>query len=151
MLAELSGIETGGVICAMAFGAVGVIVGVIGLLKKQDVNIGPQPMTVELVKAFHEQFANKEDVAEALRDNKDVHEQIFAKIGGVDRGASGRLNAEVSSIYTRIAALEKSVGGLEAASRMQTSHLEQMDNKLDAMPDRVIATLRNTGAIGKHV
>ena len=61
MLAELSGLEIGGVIVAIVVGIVGTVIGIIGLNKKTPVEISPQPLTVEVVEALHEQFAPKKD------------------------------------------------------------------------------------------
>jgi hypothetical protein len=54
-------LEIGGWIVAIVVGIGGLVVGVVGLNKKQATVISPQPLTVELVEALHKQFAGKGD------------------------------------------------------------------------------------------
>jgi len=68
ILAEITGIESASMICCMVFGAIGTLVGIVSLFRKQDVAV-EQPLSVELV----EQFVTKEDFKdEVSRLNKDV-------------------------------------------------------------------------------
>jgi hypothetical protein len=59
IFAELTGLESAGIIAAIVVGALSVIISTVALLKRSEVQVSPQPLTVEVVKALHEQFASK--------------------------------------------------------------------------------------------
>jgi len=61
MLAELTGLETAGIIGGLVFGGAGSLVAVITLFKQTDTQVSPQPLNVEIVKELHDQFAQKEE------------------------------------------------------------------------------------------
>jgi hypothetical protein len=103
----------------------------------------PQPFEVTKAK----QYVHKDDFDHFANENKREHENIFSKIGGVDRGSGVKISAEVAQIHARINLLDKSNARLEATSETQNEQLKSLDTKLDGMPERVIATLKNTGAI----
>jgi len=60
-LAELTGLEIAGIVGGLVFGGAGSLVAVIALFKQTDTQVSPQPLNVEIVKALHDQFAQKED------------------------------------------------------------------------------------------
>lgn len=133
----------------MAVGTIGaMIVMIIALNKKQEVKVD-QPVSITITEELHNSFAAKESFDKHCEENRREIENIFSKIGGVDRGAGNKISAEVTAIHARINLLDKSSGRLEATTELQNEKLKSMDSKLDGMPDRVIATLRNTGAIGR--
>lgn len=47
----------------------------------------PQPMNVEIVKALHEQFADKKEFEKLASHNTERHGQLFASIARVEREA----------------------------------------------------------------
>lgn len=50
-------------------------------------------------------------------------------------------------MHEDIAAIDSKVSALAATTDLQTGQLDRLDKKLDGMPERVIATLKTTGAI----
>jgi len=52
MLAQLTGLETAGIIGGLVFGGAGSLVALIAMLKKADVQVSPQPLNVEIVKSL---------------------------------------------------------------------------------------------------
>ena len=47
--------------------------------------ISPQPLTVEVVKALHEQFADREEFKNLVKHTTERHSQIFSRIDRVER------------------------------------------------------------------
>jgi hypothetical protein len=49
----------------------------VALNKKQETVISPQPFSVEIVKALHEQFADREIFEKHINNNTQRHAQLF--------------------------------------------------------------------------
>src|SRR5215469_8562941 len=98
MLANLTALETAGVIGGLVFGGIGSLVAVLTLFKKTNTRVLPQPLNVEIVRALHEQFANKEDFEAHVAANTERHAQIFRKIENAERDARAALAEEIARI-----------------------------------------------------
>lgn len=108
--------------------------------RHREQSITPQPLLV----ATPEQFARQEEFAEHVRDNS----QKFDKLA-LQREEDLRIAALARrKMHEDIQAVGREVAALTATTETQTNQLGRLDKKLDDVPDRVIATLRNTGAIG---
>jgi len=57
-----------------------------------------QPVDVRLVKALHEEFAQKAEFEQLVNSNTQRHSQIFKRIEDVEREARVLIGAEVSKI-----------------------------------------------------
>lgn len=64
-----------------------VVISLVALKRKQETVISPQPLTVEVVKALHEQFADKDDFDELKDHTTQRHGQLFKAIEKVEREA----------------------------------------------------------------
>lgn len=100
---------------------------------------------------FNIEPASKEAFDRHVEFNAGEHRDIFSKIGGVDRGSSQKISNEVTAVHNRVNSLEKSVGGLETSAHLTHQRLASMDRKMDDLPAQIIATLKNTGAIGREL
>jgi uncharacterized membrane-anchored protein YhcB (DUF1043 family) len=143
---------------AMICSTVGLfVVALIALVKKQDVQL-QQPVTVELVKAMHDQFPSKEHfdrhVADderkilALQDEikrdrsenqKHVSERqrtLFVEIQSTGQRLERKLDEKHSENSGRLNHVEKSIGGLERSTEMQNQQLAQMDSKITRLLER---------------
>jgi len=100
--------------------------------KKQDVNI-QQPLDVQMV----ESMVSKDDFREHVRQDQETHDQLFAKIGGMTRGADSKISSEITAVHVRVNAIEKSIGGLEMATNLQNQQLAQMDGKISRLLERM--------------
>jgi hypothetical protein len=68
----------------------------------------PQPLSVEMVKALHEQFADKELFEDHVAHNTERHGQIFNKIDAVERQARIALDTRMGTLQEeRALTLEK--------------------------------------------
>lgn len=65
---------------------------------KKTTEITPQPLTVEVVKALHEQFADKREFEEHISHNTDRHGQLFASINRVEREAREALDKKFATL-----------------------------------------------------
>lgn len=113
------------------------------LKQKQQTEISPQPFIV----AMEKEFTAKRDFENHLAENKREHENLFSKIGGVDRGAAQRLSDElkslrqerkedVSELHEKVNDVAKSVAGLEKETELQNQKMSSMDAKLDRLIER---------------
>ncbi len=109
--------------------------------------------------------ASKEEFTAHVERNQKEHDQIFARIGGAERGLGQKVeamdtdwhqfieqkfatmiatdHASRTEIHKRINALEKDTAGTRAAVELQTGQLGRLDKKIDEMPDRILANLAN--------
>lgn len=93
LLAEMNGLETAALIAGLIFTPLSCLIAVIALVKKQQVKID-EPLLMKM----EEQFVSAQDFKDLVRDNKHEHENLFKKIGGVERGAMERLDHHMSSM-----------------------------------------------------
>jgi hypothetical protein len=98
MLAELTGLETAGIIGGLVFGGAGSLVAVIALFKKTDTEVSPQPLNVEIVKALHDQFAQKDDFEAHVARETERQTQLLRKLDLVERDARTALGTEIAKI-----------------------------------------------------
>ena len=127
MLADFS---TGEIVSnAIAFGAL--IIMLISMLRKSDVKV-EQPLDVHLV----ESLVSKNDFRDHVRQDQETHDQLFAKIGGMTRGADSKISSEITAVHVRVNAIEKSIGGLEMATNLQNQQLAGMDAKITRLLER---------------
>jgi hypothetical protein len=129
MMADISAGEW--IMVAVAAGAL--VVSLIGLLKKTDVSVSPQPLDIKIV----EQFVSKTDFHTHMHANDQAHKDIFSKIGGTDRGIAGKLSLELREVHARINLLDKSNGRLEATTELQNVQLAAMDGKITKILERM--------------
>jgi cob(I)alamin adenosyltransferase len=82
-----------------------------------------------------------------LAANKQEHESLFARIGGVERGAAARLDAvlehlrteraqDLRAIHAETNQIGKELGALKAVNELQTQRLAAIDAKLDRVIER---------------
>jgi hypothetical protein len=131
LLAQLTGLESAGIICSIIVGVLGSASGVIMLFKRQEVQV-QQPVDVQLVKAIHDQFASKEDFLAHVDQNLQTHRDLFAKIGGVERGARQHLEEK-----------------LDAMQRSSEEGREKLHDRINAVLEAV-SELRGTVNEMKH-
>jgi len=132
MLAQLSGLEIGSIICAIVFGASTIVLALISIFKKTETVISPQPLIV----AMQKEFASKHEFDVHVAHNHGVHDQIFSKIGGVERGAASSLEMKVEVVRKDLIHVGNQVSGLKAQTDLQNQQLARMDSKLDRLAEK---------------
>lgn len=84
------------------------VVAVIVAFKKQKTEITSQPISVEVVKALHEQFADKGEFLKLKDHTTARHGQLFDSIDKLERAARAELLAQIAIIQSeRQRSLEK--------------------------------------------
>jgi len=84
---------------------------------------------------------------EHVRDNRREHENLFAKVGGVERGTMAKLDKsfnelraeralDMNTIHTKTNEIGREVSGLKASNELQNQQLARMDAKIDRILER---------------
>lgn len=88
-----------------------------------------QPFVVEMAK----QFPSRDELHKVVDENDRAHRDLFAKLGGIERGHRSALDEQIRSIraelredvqgiHLRINSIEKSMGGVETAVTLQNQN-----------------------------
>ncbi len=89
--------------------------------------IGPQPFLVK----GEIQFATRADFeAHVIQDVKE-HENIFSKLGGIERGIRGEMKVDAEKIHEKVNTVAIDVGSVKATLQLQNQFMAQMMSKLD--------------------
>ena len=133
---------------------VGAVMAVIAYFSRTKIEVGPQPLTVEVVKALHDQFANLEEFKQLAKHTTERHGQLFKSIERAREDARAELGAAVNainadraqtmtglrkdfdSIRSELTDQGKDISGLQTATDLQTKQLSNMDAKLDRLIER---------------
>jgi hypothetical protein len=119
--------------------AVGVVVSVIGVLynifsnKKQRNSV-----------SFEETPASKDEFDKHTSWDAAEHRAIWDRINNEKKEAAEAVRARHDKLYAHIDEIRLELKVDIAQLR------ESVDDKIDALPERVIATLKNTGALDRH-
>ena len=119
-LADISGSE----LVAYIFGVGGLVVGIIGLLKKQETVISNQPLSVELI----EQFVTKDEFAKLVSQvNKEIHQlreifrveipQMERRIAEAGEHRVTKLHDRINEVLTEVSTLEGEIKQLVRNTR----------------------------------
>ena len=125
MLAELTGLEVGGLICAIAFGGGSLIIAVIALNKKQEVRV-EQPLNITITEELHKVFASKPEFEKHLIDFRDKHNEVWRT-----------LRTENQRISDEVTATREAIAGLEATSEMQNQTLASVTTDIKTILGRL--------------
>ena len=106
--------------------------------KNKTTTISNQPLSVEMVKALHDQFASKDEFTAHVKENKDEISRINRERGEDLRAASGSRK----TMYDKQDEMRR-----ELTDRIDEVR-DNLTSKIESIPDKVISTLRNAGAIG---
>jgi hypothetical protein len=138
MFAEVSQMEVWMLISqvVMALATVGALLFMAAAFNKRQKVQFQQPVSVTITEELHKVFASKENFDKHIAENRHEHDNIFSKIGGVDRGTGAKISTEVTAIHARINLLDKATGRLEAATEFQNQQLAQMDSKITRLLER---------------
>jgi hypothetical protein len=84
-------------ICAiiMAIGTLGMW---LDSRKQRPLQVSPQPLTVEIVKALHDQFANKDDFCRHVVHAEKIHNELFNRMRAAENAARLELGQEITRI-----------------------------------------------------
>lgn len=86
--------------------------------------------------SFEFEPASKVALDTLSTENTKVHEQIFAKIGGVERGAKSALETQVEIVRRDVIKCGNDISGLQASTELQNQSLARVESKLDRLIER---------------
>lgn len=90
---------------------------------------------------------SKEELDRLFGENKREHENLFSKIGGVDRGAAQKIDERIEKLreerrgdmrqlHEEVGHVGMKVSALEATNQAQSQRLAAIDAKLDRLIER---------------
>ena len=105
------------------------------------------PAPSEVQREAAAMFAQKEELNKHIEWNRREHENLFSKIGGVERGVEGRVEQKLDasraerredmhSLHHEVNEVSKKVASLERETEMQNQRMASMDAKLDRLIER---------------
>lgn len=121
ILAELTNFEISLGICTIVFGVVGMVIGVVSLLKKTDTVISPQPLAIKIVEEMHEMFASKKEFNELLKNNTERHGQLFNRITAVENSSRAELKHEMEKVDSNMTFIRESLVELKTKLEERTT------------------------------
>lgn len=86
--------------------------------------------------SFEFEPASKEAFATHVIENREAHEQIFSKIGGVERGAKSALEQQVEVVRKDVMQCGRDISGLKVETQLQNQSLARVESKLDRLIER---------------
>ena len=104
--------------------------------KKKRVTEIKQPVNVTISEELHKIFAAKEVFEKHVAENREDHDKIFSKMGGVERGAASALEAKVEVVRKDLIHIGNQVAGLKTQTDLQNQQLARMDSKLDRLAEK---------------
>jgi hypothetical protein len=119
-----------------------VVISVIALNKKQEVRVD-QPVSVTITEELHKIFAAKAMFEKHVSENREDHDKIFSKIGGVERGAKTSTDAQVEVVRRDLVHVSNQVAGLQVETKLQNAQLSRMEKNLTDMPSKIVADIVN--------
>ena len=126
LFAELSTLEASGIVGALVFGGVGAVVSVFALVKKQEVQLSPTPMPVELV----DNFVTRDDFRAHVIANQSVHRDLFAKIAGVESGGRDASERNLADLRRELNATTSTMHELKGEMKQLTTQLILIQQEL---------------------
>jgi hypothetical protein len=155
MLAQLTNLTGGTVPAPTSYASIGwavvtlvaIITGLNQALKLVDW-FKEKPPAGEVRSEALEKFVLKSECAKHMEANTGEHQNLFSKIGGVERGASAKLADEMRTLrqerkedaavlQERLMSFEKSIGGLETATELQNQLLAEVRGGLARIAERM--------------
>lgn len=105
--------------------AITIWMGIMGRSQKREIH--PQPLKVEGIT----QFALKEQFEQHAAEDLRAHENLFAKMGGMERGIRAEIKVDIEKLYVEVNRLREGQASLNTMTHAQDRKIEQMDSKLD--------------------
>ena len=102
-----------------------VVISIIALNKKQDVKV-EQPLSVEMV----ESLVTKDDFNRHVEKNDEIHDQLFSKLGGVERGSRDNNEVKVSELRRELNSTNATMHELKGEMKQLTSQLVLIQQEL---------------------
>lgn len=109
-----------------------VVISVVALNRKTEMQLSPQPLIV----AMEKEFTTKREFELHVNHVQSEHDKIFSKIGGVERGAAASLENKIEVVRKDLIHVGNQVSSLKAQTDLQNQQLARMDAKLDRIAEK---------------
>lgn len=76
------------------------------------------------------------DFSRLADGNRQEHDNLFRKLGGVERGLRAEVKADVANLTEQFGHLSNDVAALSAATKLQNQQLTHIEAKLDRLIER---------------
>jgi len=94
--------------------------------------VSPQPLKVEGTI----EFTPRKLFDQLSEQNRNEHENLFAKVGGVERGIRAEMKKDTDTLHDKINMVGREVSQHSAVLELQNQRLAQIDTKLDRLIER---------------
>lgn len=102
-----------------------------------------KPAPAEVAQQARELYATKPELQKLETDfstladhNRQEHDNLFRKLGGVERGLRAEMKADVATLTTQLHELGLSVAGLAAETKTQNQNFVMLMARVDRSVDR---------------
>ena len=89
---------------------------------QRPLTLSPSPLEVKGA----DRFADHTEFHRHVVENKDEHQHIFAKLGGIERGLREEMKADTANLHEKVNKVDREVVGLRSMTEMQNKMLERI-------------------------
>jgi len=89
-----------------------------------------QPVSVTISEELHKVFAAKEAFENHVAENKDDHDKLFSKIGGVERGGRDEVERKITLLSTQLNSTNATMHETKGEMKQLTSQLVLIQQEL---------------------
>lgn len=80
---------------------------------------------------------DKSEFEKHVSQNREEHDHIFSKLGGVERGIRAEVKTDLAPVIEEQKRMGQQLAALNQSNHSQERHLEKMDQKLDDLRDLI--------------
>lgn len=100
--------------------------------KDGDRNVGPQPFEVKAAA----EYVHKAEFERALEQNVTEHQNLFSKLGGMERGLRSEIKTDTTQLHDKINKVDKEVGSIAAGMGAQNQQLASINATVTRILER---------------
>ncbi len=100
----------------------------------RDMKDKPSPGDVSRESA--ERFNTKHEFHQHVAANNRDHENLFSKIGGVERGLKTAIEQQIDTVRKDLIGCVRDIAGLNKETQLQNQSLARVESKLDRLIER---------------
>lgn len=101
----------------------------------RDLKQKPEPYEVQREAAAA--YVTKPVFESHIAVNHREHENLFSKIGGMERGIRGELKTDFEKLSEALSDLSREVGGLKDVGEVRSQQMARLESKMDRLAERI--------------
>jgi hypothetical protein len=94
------------------------------------------PRTEKREVSFTSDAVTKKEFEAHCAHNAREHENLFTKMGGMERGIRTEIKGDLEKVHASVAVLSREVGALNEVGEVRSQQMARMDAKLDRLVER---------------